>query len=876
MTTDTPLRIDAPVPTDQPARDRIRDDRDLTLNVVAGAGTGKTHELVERVVGLLQDVPMGEIAVITFTTAAASELQERIRARVEELAAPEPGDGPYTRALQALDDAAISTLHAFAQRILAEHPLEAALPPGFEVLDAIQESVAFEDWWQRTLDLLFADESLSESLLVLGALGIRPNRYRQLARILTEHHDRTAGYGIAPAAVPGVDLAPLLDALDAATALRDCCIDDDDLMRKHLDELAELADRLRTLAHDELEALTLLGERSKLTCKNGKRGSWRDDGKDRAVDACAVVDRARSAALAAVVQPAISNVLSALVREVARATVTRRHEGRVTFHDLLVIARDLLRDNRRVRDALARRFRVLLLDEFQDTDPLQIDLAMRIGGRAEEADVAVSWADIPARPGALFVVGDPKQSIYRFRRADIELYGQVVEALTEDVLELTESFRSRPGIIEWVNAALGALIRDDEHDGLQVAYSPLHAFRPADPDVPVPVARLGGPVPKKAIPLVELRRREAADLAALALRVRSEGWRVRAESEEPGATPLDPATDEWVRPARYADVAVLVPTRTLLPELEAAFEAAGVPLRIESQSLLFATTECSDLVAILGAIDDPADEVRLVGALRTPAFGCSDADLLEHREAGGRWSIFGSAPELLAPDHPVLVALADLRRLHDEHRWESPADTVERVMRERGLFTLALANRRPRDHWRRLRFLTDAAHAFTDAGGASLRGFVRWLEEQREEGARVNESVVPEPDDDAVRVLTVHGSKGLEFPVVLLAGLGVGYRANPAALYHGDPEPELRLTASFGGPYCTIGYDERAGREDLADRSSASTTTRARAATRPRSSGSTPNSRCRGGSRPRRATRRWPPRRLRSSSAGTTSPRLRR
>ncbi len=805
------------VPADQAARDQIRTELHRTLNVVAGAGTGKTHELVERVVGLLREMPMSEIGVITFTTAAASELQERIRERVESLAANEAGDGPYSRALAAIDDAAISTLHAFAQRILTEHPLEASLPPGFEVLDPIQESVAFEDWWQRTLDRLFAEDALSESLLVLGALGVKPSRYRQLARILSDHHDRTAQYRVIRIPVPRLDLDPLLEAIDEATDLRDSCTDPTDRLLVHLDGLEELGGRLRVLRNDELEALALLGERAKLACTFGKQGSWRNDGKDLAVKACAMVQRARDVAVAAVTQPAIVNVLSALVDEVARATTRRRHEGRVTFHDLLVIARNLLRDDDRVRAALADHFRVLLLDEFQDTDPLQIDLALRIAGVAAEVDVATSWSDISPRPGALFVVGDPKQSIYRFRRADIELYGEVVDTLTEDVLELTESFRSRPGVIEWVNAALGALIQD-EGTGLQVEYSPLHAFRPADPQVPTPVARLGGPVPKGRCSLGELRVREAAELAALAQRVRTDGWRVQAQPDEPGATPLTGSTDEWVRPARFADIAVLVPTRTLLPELEAAFAAADVPLRIESQSLLFATTECRDLVAILGAIDDPADEIRLVAALRTPAFGCSDADLLDYRDAGGHWSIFKPAPESLPLDHPVVVGMTDLRALHDQHLWETPADTVERVMRERALFTLALSNRRPRDHWRRLRFLTDAAHAFTDAGGASLRGFVQWLDEQREEGARVNESVVPEPDDDAVRVLTVHGSKGLEFPVVALAGLGVGLRANPAALYHGDPGPELRLTTTSSGTYATVGYADRSAREEIADR----------------------------------------------------------
>ena len=347
MTSET-VMDEVRLPSDQAAREQIRGDLGHTLNVVAGAGTGKTHELVERVVGLLRDVPMSDIGVITFTTAAASELQERIRERVEERALAEAGDGPYSRALQALDDAAISTLHAFAQRILSEHPLEASLPPGFEVLDPIQESVAFEDWWQRTLDQLFADEGLAPSLLVLGALGVKPSRYRQLARILTEHHDRTAAYGIALAPVPQLNLVPLLDAIDAATDLRTSCTDPSDRLLVHLDELQELGDRLRVLQHDELEALALLGERAKLTCTYGKQGSWRDDGKELAAKACSVANDARLAALAAVVDSPRSR--TCWRRSCARSRPRRgggRHEGRVTFHDLLVLARNLLRDDGR-------------------------------------------------------------------------------------------------------------------------------------------------------------------------------------------------------------------------------------------------------------------------------------------------------------------------------------------------------------------------------------------------------------------------------------------------------------------------------------------------------------------------------------------------
>jgi ATP-dependent exoDNAse (exonuclease V) beta subunit len=804
------------VPTDQPARERIRNDLEHTLDVVAGAGTGKTHELVERVVRLLERTPVHDLAVITFTTAAASELQERVRERVEELARTEPGDGPYTRALAGLDDAAISTLHAFAQRILTDHPLEASLPPGFEVLDPIQESVAFEEWWQSTLDRLFDDPRSADSLLRLGALGVKTNRYRLLARILTDHYERTIRYRIEVGPVPPLDIDSLVEALDVATALRSSCIDPDDLLSKHLDELAELAERMRVLADNEVEALALLGERAKLTCSRGRQANWREDGKALVNQACDLVQRTRDAVMTAVVQPALTNVLAVLVEAVTDAGEQRRREGRLTFQDLLVIARDLVREDAGVRRALSDHYRVLLLDEFQDTDPLQIDLALRIAGLATDGEVATRWQDIRARAGALFVVGDPKQSIYRFRRADIELYGDVVDLLTEDVLALTESFRSRPGILDWVNRAIAPLMQDDG-TGLQVEYAPLHAWRSPDPQHPVPVARLGGVVPKKTERVGDVRAREAVELAALARRIRDEGWRVQADLGDHDAMPLADGDPELVRPAHFADIAVLLPTRTLLPELEDAFAAADIPLRIESQSLLFATTEARDLVAILGAIDDPGDEVRLVAALRTPAFGCSDADLLDYHEAGGRWSIFRTAPEGLDPDQPVAAGLAALRRLHDGHQWETPAETVERVVRERRLHALSLAHRRPRDHWRRIRFLTDAAHAFTDAGGASLRGFVRWLDEQRDEGARVNESVVPEPDDDAVRVLTVHGSKGLEFPVVLLAGLGVGHRPRYASLYHHDTTPELRLSVTNDIKYFTPGFPARSERETAAD-----------------------------------------------------------
>src|SRR5690606_15403434 len=157
----------------------------------------------------------------------------------------------------------------------------------------------------------------------------------------------------------------------------------------------------------------------------------------------------------------------------------------------------------------------------------------------------------------------------------------------------------------------------------------------------------------------------------------------------------------------YQDVAVLVPTRSPVGQLERALDAADIPYRIESRSLVWATDAVRDLLAVLAAIEDSADEVAVVAALRTPAFACSDLELVEWRAAGGRWDHTRRFPDEIAPDHPVAAAMDALRRWHHERHWSTVDALLERVVRERDVVELTFAQRRPRDHWRRVRFLLD-------------------------------------------------------------------------------------------------------------------------------------------------------------------------
>ena len=410
------------------------------------------------------------------------------------------------------------------------------------------------------------------------------------------------------------------------------------------------------------------------------------------------------------------------------------------------------------------------------------------------------WSDLPVDPGRLFFVGDPKQSIYRFRRADVALFLEVADRHGDDRLSLTGNHRSVPGIIDWVNFVFGSLLGSGE-SGIQPAYESLVPRRPAHSGVIgglPPVALIGGahetPAGGSAPTINDVRDSEARDMVDAIVRIRDERWPVGPEG----------------RAATLEDIAVLIPTRTGLGNLQDAFESARIPYRLESSSLIYDTIEVHELLTVLRAVDDPTDHVSIVAALRSSSFGCGDDDLLTYRQARGSWDYRDTPPDELDPSHPVITGMAGLHQLHAQRWWQDVSGLIELVMQERKLLELGLDEGRPRDVWRRLRFVADQARQFTDSYGGDLRRYLAWVELQQRDDVRAVEVVLPESDDDAVRVLTVHGAKGLEFPIVFLTGLSRpgSFESGPQVLW-GPDGPEVRLTKRVK----TGGFDELATRE---------------------------------------------------------------
>lgn len=751
---------------DQAARDLIRNRTDRTLFVSAGAGSGKTSALVGRVARLVLDdgVAMGRIATVTFTIKAGSELKDRLREEFEAVALSDVDTDRRNRAAAALDDldlAAIGTLHAFAQRILAAHPIEARIPPAIEVLDEVASSIAFDERWTRIQQDLLDDDAIAEPLIVGMAAGVKLDQVRQLVRLLGLDWDRVESHVLfhppAPLQVP--DLMPATSGISRLHEIAALCTDDEDRLA---DKVGELLDLLTSVsgASTLRELLETIAPVDGFKTGNvGKAANWPDTTTKQVRDELVEI-RDRTLALRNdVVGQCLRHLTHWAGTRVLNEALERRRSGRLEFHDLLVLARNLLAHSPDVRAALHERYQRLLLDEFQDTDPIQIELAVRIAAGREGS--APDWKDIDVPPGRLFVVGDAKQSIYRFRRASIKTYLDAQRALTAegvgDSVTLATNFRSGPGVIDWVNHVFGELISFEKD--AQPPYEALAAHRDDATSLSGPAVTVLGAVENEKMPADELRRVEAEDVAAVIVTMLQEQWTV-----------YDHRTKAW-RPVRPADIAILIPSRTSMPILENALDAAGVHFRAESMSLVYEAAEVRDLLVTARAIADPSDALALVAALRSPLFACGDDDLWRWRRGGGRFDLFSSAPTDDLQVGPVGRALDALRQLHRAARWLTPSEVLATIARERRAMEISAGLEHHRDSWRRIRFVIDQARAWTEVAHGGLRAYLAWVGHQATEKSRASEAILPENDVDAVRVMTVHAAKGLEFPVVVMSGM---------------------------------------------------------------------------------------------------------
>jgi ATP-dependent exoDNAse (exonuclease V) beta subunit len=774
---------------DQAERERIRTSLDETLVVEAAAGTGKTSELVTRLVNVLAEGrgTVQTIAALTFTEKAAGELKLRLRAGLEE-AREQAAEGSARRgrlegAIAHLEEARVSTIHGFCSDLLHERPVEARVDPGFEVLPEPEAEAlyhrAFDGWLAEKLEA--PPEGLRRALRRRSFDGDPVDRLRAAGWRLADWRDFRA-----PWQRRSFDREGAIDALVArahglharlaTTSTTADTLYADLWPLRRLSEDVGTRERVAPRDHDGLEAtlIDLLRERSftrphRGHPRNYRRGVTRDEILAAHADLLTSLEtfaREADADLAALVQPA-------LLETVDRYEELKSRAASLDFVDLLLRARDLLRDSREVRADLQRRLTHIFVDEFQDTDPLQAEIVLLL---AASESATGRWQDVRPAPGKLFIVGDPKQSIYRFRRADVGTYQTVKELLVARgaaCVYLRTSFRAIPSVQHLVNAAFAPVMTEDRA-ALQAGYVPLARYRDELPGQPGIVAL---PVPKPygrygfAKSAVEASLPDAVG-AFVAWLLNESGWKV-TERERPGeALPIS-ARHVCLLFRRFVSWG----TDVTRPYVE-ALEARGIPHVLVGGRSFHLREEVESLRTALAAIEWPDDELSVYATLKGPLFAIGDEELVEYRQRFRRLHPYRPPREEVGPHlKPVVDALALLRSLHGLRNYRPVEETVNRLLtatRAHAAFVLrpwgeqALAN---------VLRVAELAQAYEAAGSISFRGFVERLREEAE--GEAPEAPIVEESSEGVRIMTVHKAKGLEFPVVVLADITAGIAGNP-------------------------------------------------------------------------------------------------
>ncbi len=761
---------------DQAARDRIRRDLDATLIVEAAAGTGKTTALVGRIVAALVagQAELASLVAVTFTELAAGELKLRLRTEIERARRSEAIDGAarqfLDRALEQLEEARIGTIHSFCAELLRERPVQARVDPLFEVAPEDVASGllrrAFDRWFESCLD---APPDGVRRVLRRGRDGSGPREIlwsavAELARWRDFPAPWRRGVFARETAIDA------LMAEIAALGARAAEGDPEDYFTRSLQEIARFAHETRrgeaiagSRDYDGLEAELIRFCRGK---------HWRWTGFSRTSGTFPKAElRARRDALAAALRTFVDDAgadLAPQLRDelwpvVERYDELKRRAGRLDFLDLLLITRDLLRDDAAVRRELQERFTHVFVDEFQDTDPLQAEILLLL--TAEDSTVS-DWTAATPKPGKLFLVGDPKQSIYRFRRADVALYEEVKRRLVARgaaVEHLTVSFRAVPGIQEAVNAALALRMGDGSPS--QAAYVPLEPARAAAAQpalvalpVPAPYGDFGSVVDWRI-------ERSLPDAVAAFIEwlVRASGWTVTERSD--ARVPIEERhVCVLFRRFRSFD-------RDVTRDYVRALEARHLRHVLVGGSSFHEREEVEAIRNALAAIERPDDDLSVFATLRGPFFALGDGALLAFRECFSSLHPFRKLPDdLPAPLAEVAAALAVLRDLHRGRNRRPLADTIARLLAatraHAGLAIWptgeqALAN---------VTRLVDLARRAERGGVTSFRGFVERLTEDAERGD-ASDAPILEEGTAGVRIMTVHRAKGLEFPVVVLADL---------------------------------------------------------------------------------------------------------
>ncbi len=758
--------------------------------VTSGAGCGKTRVLVERYLHYLDEdlaLPLERLAAITFTENAAAEMRERIRqacrARIADARRrnqPRELERWLSRYWD-VDVAPIGTIHGFCGSLLREWPVEAAVDPNFSVLDEPAAALLAEDAVGGCVErLLDADDEAVGTVLEHFDLRTLRETLTEIVRQKRDDLRRVVG----PALVRSDE--EVLAELRTKLAERLRAALDEALSREEVSEAIRTIETVRGDAEDKLEAVRAAAaerldrlRRARTADMAAREAKWislnvrlnvgsvkRWGSKDALAEAKDALGQVREALRGALkASPAFDedverqhlSLARALYRVASRAvedySEAKRQRSALDFEDLQIGARDLLRDQPRVLAELRKRFRAVLVDELQDTNFLQFEVAELLASGRDRL-----------RQGAFFGVGDPKQSIYRFRGAQVEVFeaarGRVGK---EGQRGLKKSWRLHPGLAALVNDLFGRLMGD--------RYEPVEGMHRQVNDFAAELLFVTNPEDAAGYHAEEGAGEEARTLAAK-LRSIVEKGEVRLWDHE----------RKEERAAGYGDVAILLRRTSYLHLYENALEREAVPYHVVGGAGFYKQQEVLDVLNLLRVLEGPSDELHLAGVLRSPFFAVSDEGLFRLRRLGRSLrealdradEAPGMDPEDLRGCERAAGRLAEWAEAKDRLPL---GPLLERVVFDSGYAASAVGRFGGARAYANLRQMVELARSFERQGLASLGDYVAYVSDFLRSEMRQEQAPIESPEGDAVRIMTIHKAKGLEFPVVVLPDLGFGVQA---------------------------------------------------------------------------------------------------
>lgn len=768
-------------------------DHDHNLIVIAGAGSGKTFVLVQRYLALLEANPdwrLNQLVAITFTKKAAAEMRDRVRGALAKHA--ENGDPVWAARLAAMDSARIDTIHGLCASILRANAAEAGLDPAFDVLD-------------ETAARLLLDDVIDQVLTRLVKSG------HPALVLLREYDEKTVRGELVRMIAADIDL-PESDVFDSwseaweraitasvqwfvrrvQSSAYGTWIGEIPFEDKRADVWRACGDVIIQIQHTEnrqeqLELLRSLTGTQVINFVGGKKALW--GGEERFTATKTALNEVKAIATSCI--KGLTDQLSdhdrhsaeliphwhTLLTQTRAAYETAKTDRRtLDFNDLERLTADLL-DGETVRARYAAEFKHLLVDEFQDTNAAQWRIVKALAN--------------PTQPGSLFVVGDPKQSIYAFRGADVSVFENVRREIVNAggiPVDLNCSFRTHQRLVDGCNALFARLLTRDEH-------SPVSAYEIAF-DTLMEAQRETAPSDSPSLELILLDKQHVKDADDETKMREWEAYEIAARVQALVETeiPVYDKHNNAIRSAGYGDVALLFQAMTGAPIYEAAFKATGVPYQTIAGRGYYDRQEVWDMLNLLRAIHRPADALALASALRSPLFNLSDDALFALRldESISLWDVLGQVDHVPVDERDLAAfaraTLLDLRALAG--RVPIP-DLLRAALDATGY--LAVLTGLPDGARRRgnVEKLIDKART---AGALTLGAFYAYLDDLSTREAREGEAALDA--SDAVKLMTVHASKGLEFPIVVL--VDAAYQARG-----GGSAPTLLRDASVGLA-CTI------------------------------------------------------------------------